>query len=106
MRLRSVSPRKQRGVNRGGGEGDIKTSMVVCEAVEMGAGPGACPTWRTLLESGEAMQALTFWKAVAMDRANFLEGKRRKDLLDIERLVECYPELRERVPAKILERFR
>jgi len=32
-------------------------------------------------------------------------SKRRKDLLDIERLLERYPELRERTPAEILERL-
>jgi hypothetical protein len=32
-------------------------------------------------------------------------SKRRKDLLDIERLVEAYPALRELVPREILERF-
>jgi hypothetical protein len=32
-------------------------------------------------------------------------SKRRKDLLDIERLVEAYPELRENVPAELLERL-
>jgi hypothetical protein len=31
--------------------------------------------------------------------------KRRKDLLDIERLLEAHPELRGRVPAEILARF-
>jgi hypothetical protein len=32
-------------------------------------------------------------------------SKRRKDLLDIERLIEAHPRLRSRVPADILERF-
>lgn len=32
-------------------------------------------------------------------------SKRRKDLLDIERLIEAYPALRELVPRDILERF-
>ena len=32
-------------------------------------------------------------------------SKRRKDLLDIERILEQYPELRERVPAGILSRL-
>jgi hypothetical protein len=32
-------------------------------------------------------------------------SKRRKDLLDIERIVECYPHLRERVPKDILSRL-
>jgi hypothetical protein len=32
-------------------------------------------------------------------------SKRRKDLLDIERLVESYPDLRENVPAELLERL-
>ena len=32
-------------------------------------------------------------------------SKRRKDLLDIERLLEAYPHLRDRVPPEILERI-
>lgn len=32
-------------------------------------------------------------------------SKQRKDLLDIERLIETYPRLRERVPAEVLERL-
>jgi hypothetical protein len=32
-------------------------------------------------------------------------SKRHKDLLDIERLIETHPELRERVPAEILTRL-
>ncbi len=32
-------------------------------------------------------------------------GKRRKDLLDIERLLEAYPEKRELVPADILQKL-
>ena len=32
-------------------------------------------------------------------------SKRRKDLLDIERLLEAYPNLRQLVPAEILERL-
>src|SRR5688572_19970974 len=32
-------------------------------------------------------------------------SKRRKDLLDIERLLEAYPELRARVPAELLDRL-
>jgi hypothetical protein len=32
-------------------------------------------------------------------------SKRRKDLLDIERLIEAHPRLRSRVPADILARF-
>ncbi len=32
-------------------------------------------------------------------------SKRRKDLLDIERLIESHPELRQLVPAEILEKF-
>jgi hypothetical protein len=32
-------------------------------------------------------------------------SKRRKDLLDIERLIEAHPRLRSRVPADILERL-
>jgi hypothetical protein len=31
--------------------------------------------------------------------------KRRKDLLDIERILEMYPQLRDRVPADILNRL-
>ena len=33
-------------------------------------------------------------------------SKRRKDLLDIERLIEAYPQLSSRVPAEILDRLR
>ena len=33
-------------------------------------------------------------------------SKRRKDLLDIERIVDAYPALREQVPADILDRLR
>lgn len=32
-------------------------------------------------------------------------SKRRKDLLDIERLLEAFPELRERVPQDVLDRL-
>jgi hypothetical protein len=32
-------------------------------------------------------------------------GKRRKDLLDIERLLEAHPELRNQVPTEILDRI-
>jgi hypothetical protein len=32
-------------------------------------------------------------------------GKRRKDLLDIERLLDVHPELRSRVPAEVLARL-
>ena len=32
-------------------------------------------------------------------------SKRRKDLLDIERIVEAYPVLRDRVPPDVLERL-
>jgi hypothetical protein len=32
-------------------------------------------------------------------------SKRRKDLLDIERLLEAHPELRDRVPSEILDRI-
>ncbi len=32
-------------------------------------------------------------------------SKRRKDLLDIERILETYPEMRDHVPAAILERL-
>ena len=32
-------------------------------------------------------------------------SKRRKDLLDIERILETFPQLRERVPDEILARF-
>ena len=32
-------------------------------------------------------------------------SKRRKDLLDIERILETFPQLRERVPGEILARF-
>jgi hypothetical protein len=33
------------------------------------------------------------------------ESKRKKDLLDIARLIEAFPALRERVPAEVLERL-
>ena len=42
------------------------------------------------------------WAALDPERR---PSKRRKDLLDIERLVEARPELRERVPAEILRQF-
>ncbi len=32
-------------------------------------------------------------------------SKRRKDILDIERIIEAYPNLRSRVPAEILARL-
>jgi hypothetical protein len=32
-------------------------------------------------------------------------SKRRKDLLDIERIIEAYPHLRELVPTPILDRL-
>jgi hypothetical protein len=32
-------------------------------------------------------------------------SKRQKDLADIARLIEAYPQLRERVPAEIMERL-
>ena len=32
-------------------------------------------------------------------------SKRRKDLLDIERILETFPQMRERVPGEILSRF-
>jgi hypothetical protein len=42
------------------------------------------------------------WAASDPDRR---ASKRRKDLLDIERIIECYPQLRERVPKDILSRL-
>jgi len=42
------------------------------------------------------------WAALSEDRR---PSKRRKDLLDIERLLEAHPELRGRVPAEVLDRF-
>jgi hypothetical protein len=42
------------------------------------------------------------WAASDPDRR---ASKRRKDLLDIERIVESYPHLRERVPKEILSRL-
>jgi hypothetical protein len=42
------------------------------------------------------------WAASDPDRRS---SKRRKDLLDIERIVESYPHLRERVPRDILARL-
>jgi hypothetical protein len=41
------------------------------------------------------------WAALDHERPS----KRRKDLLDIERLIEAHPELRGRVPAEILTRL-
>lgn len=32
-------------------------------------------------------------------------SKRRKDLLDIERLIEAHPQLRSRVPPEIIDRL-
>jgi hypothetical protein len=40
------------------------------------------------------------WAATDPERR---ASKRRKDLLDIERLLEAYPELRSRVPSEILD---
>lgn len=42
------------------------------------------------------------WAALDLERRG---SKRQKDLADIARLVETYPQLRERVPAEILERL-
>jgi len=42
------------------------------------------------------------WAALGPQRR---PSKRRKDLLDIERIVEAYPALRARVPAEILDRL-
>lgn len=42
------------------------------------------------------------WAATDPERR---ASKRRKDLLDIERLLEAYPHLRERVPKEILDRM-
>ena len=42
------------------------------------------------------------WAASDPDRRS---SKRRKDLLDIERIVESYPHLRERIPRDILARL-
>jgi len=42
------------------------------------------------------------WAAQDPDRR---ASKRRKDLLDIERLIEAHPMLRSRVPADIIERL-
>ncbi len=42
------------------------------------------------------------WAALDSERR---ASKRRKDLLDIERLLEVRPDLRERVPSAILERL-
>jgi len=42
------------------------------------------------------------WAALDSERRT---SKRRKDLLDIERLLEGHPELRARVPAEILKRL-
>src|SRR4051812_16443467 len=42
------------------------------------------------------------WAALDPQRRG---SKRRKDLLDIERIVEAYPHPRDRIPAEILARF-
>jgi Nucleotidyl transferase AbiEii toxin, Type IV TA system len=42
------------------------------------------------------------WAALSEDRR---PSKRRKDLLDIERLLEAYPDMRSRVPAAVLARL-
>jgi hypothetical protein len=42
------------------------------------------------------------WAALDPERR---ASKRQKDLADIARLIEAYPQLRERVPAEILERL-
>jgi hypothetical protein len=42
------------------------------------------------------------WAALDPERRG---SKRQKDLADIARIIETYPELRERVPAEILERL-
>ena len=42
------------------------------------------------------------WAALDPERRG---SKRQKDLADIARLIEAYPQLRERVPAEILERL-
>ena len=42
------------------------------------------------------------WAALDPERRG---SKRQKDLADIARLIETYPQLRERVPAEILERL-
>jgi len=76
------------------------------------------------------MQALAYWKAVTADRSEFLDrlvallaesgirycviggqdpgrrpSKRQKDLADIARLLEAYPELRRLVPEALLARL-
>ena len=76
------------------------------------------------------MPALEFWKTVTADHANLLESliallnehgvkycviggqavnayaePRQKDLLDLARLIEKYPRLRERVPSDFLGRM-
>ena len=42
------------------------------------------------------------WAALDSERRG---SERRKDLLDIERLLEVHPDLRERVPVEIIERL-
>ncbi len=42
------------------------------------------------------------WAALDPERRG---SKRQKDLADIARLIEAYPQLRERVPAEIMERL-
>jgi hypothetical protein len=52
-----------------------------------------------------SMEDILQGKIWAATDATRLPSKRRKDLLDIERLIESYPELRVRVPHEIRERL-
>jgi len=57
---------------------------------------------RLPVASMEDLLSGKIWAAQDLDRR---ASKRRKDLLDIERLIEAHPRLRSRVPAEILARF-
>ena len=51
---------------------------------------------------GEDVLQGKIWAAMDPERR---ASKRRKDLLDIERLLESYPNLHDLVPAEILEKL-
>jgi len=48
------------------------------------------------------MKPSTYWKAVLLDREDFLD---QKDLADIARIIEAFPDLEERVPRELLDRL-
>jgi len=58
---------------------------------------------RLPVASIEDVLAGKIWAAQDSERR---ASKRRKDLLDIERLVEAHPQLREQVPTEVLDRLR